>query len=318
MQSRIAVILTASVFLNLCTGSWACAQIASSLKPADDLLFDFFLNADEISDTFCVKITGDIFRDYPDSKIATDTAIIVAECSPQKASYVCYGEREGAALVMTWQEVLDVADSRLFKRTVGELPSRAYDRLVQAPGSDKPAPKELSLPTKLNPFALVLAAEADVSMNVVTLDHCKKRLTGAEFLRSTNDKDGNVIGEWLILPVRFAIVQILFSARDGYQPTKAQYFHQQDGKPVRDWFGSTTISWQRYGNGGWVPVSIQMEAKHPGSFKAYRQFELNWLNHELIKKEHFSFDQLVTKEPSNWRTVFLSLFAKKEPTTDGR
>ena len=128
-----------------------------------------------------------------------------------------------------------------------------------------------------------------------------------------NDDEGNVIGEWLILPARFAIVRILFSAKHGFQPTQVRYFHQQDDKPAREWFGSSTISWQRTRSAGWGPTRIRMEAKHPDSFTAYRGFELDWLDHVLIGKERFSFDLLVTKEPYNWRAVFLDLFSRNGP-----
>lgn len=290
------------------------AQLASESKPADELLVDYLVFADEVSSSHCVRIEGSSCVIYAAGNRDPFVKALYGISATQgaKVSYHCWGQQSlsvnsSSHRPVGWREQIWDGERRYRKMSAGNTGGTARGVEEKDENGKGPALSSMNI---FNPMGMVIGACSEMAGDRSNIVKKKEFFLSAKLWKSEKLANGDVVGYW-IAPNGYSVASIAFGSKAGFMPIKCEfYFWDKNAEKPKKKFSEVKTKWKNVkGTPHYLPVAMFMSGVH-GKNGAI-EIDLNeiaWVDPEKWTDTKIDFAAIATKPNSVWRKEFLPLF----------
>lgn len=290
---------------------FATAQLASQAKPAEELLVDYLLHADEISSNYCARIDGTVSVTDNSGKrppFAKSVFGISATRGP-KLSYHCWGEQSLKSDVLAmkpvgWREQIWDGKKRFRKMSGGSTGSTA--REIEEEDKDGNKPVLVSMPL-IDPLGMAISSDGEMNGDRSNIEKKKEFFLSAKFWKSSKLEKGDVVGYWLA-PNEFSVAVIQFGHKVDFMPVQVEYYlwNKEEKEPGAR-FSVVKTQWKMQNNAKYyLPSAMAMSGFQGKDHVVETEFEkIIWADPEKWANAKLNFHAIAIAPTSVWRDNFL-------------
>ncbi len=238
-----------------------------------------------------------------------DHFVLRAICEKSKLDYFAMGSRvvdlgEDKSMIetmRTWQQTLSMNGPFVYRMGFGTWTDGTSGEINKMGLAQKPLLK------KIHPLVLPLFPFSELQDTELT--RVVDMLLNAKVLASETNKQGNIVGRWIILPHEKSIVEMEFSRLHGDNPVKVIWFRTKEGQPAIK-YNESDIEWAKASDDQWLPKHITMKSINP-TYTSTIEYTYVWLTGDALPEDYFTSPSIDPKQLRDNRPHFFGPFAKR-------
>jgi hypothetical protein len=238
-----------------------------------------------------------------------DHFVLRAICEKQKLDYFAMGtkvvdlgdDKSMLETKRTWQQTLIMNGPVIYRFGFGTWTDGASGEINKMGLPQKP------LHRKIHPLVLPLFPFSEIQDTELT--RVVDTLLSSKMLASETNKQGNIIGRWMILPHEKSIVEMEFSRLHGDNPVKVIWFRAKAGIPDHK-YNESDIEWAKSSDEQWLPKHITMKSINP-THTTKIECTCCWLTGDALPEDYFTSPSIDPKQLRDNRPHFFGPFAKR-------